>query len=845
MPAIQTDFIPRILKRTAAIELMDTQNLNLNFLREFEIPVLTACCNRIAASIPDFKIQDIGLQKELIQNEAFAAYLATLIELCPEEEPSDFEEKSYNQNYRHRDTSPHSPESKRNLFMLRLYDLIQVCQANQRDITVYPAKALADSLSLDLQETELRLIFLEYFAPMQLDDTARETVAANLNSCVNIPLELDVQQKELLLEPFVFSRWLFASAPFHEVCNLLRACPDLLDIIRLLHEQKINEKLGLTEYKVFSKNALECCRLLRSVTTQMDADAAEKFLSFWKKGDCALSELRSLERWITAHPGQDWDSLFATYSGYINLLYGARFKKIDLSSVSSVQEDILIYAITHNKKHFIRMVDEHSELFFSIPRTSVLFQPDLYRDHFNLNELTERDMNDCTWMVQGKLKTTILLSDRRYTFPELKALYNAPHIYIQLYHALKSDHQDYRLRVFHQLRKRNLLSSDVLSEKDVPALAQCLDQKPLYNWLQEDFEHIRDLTASDAIQLLVHLERLCHLVFSMENRKDAMLALRNLDILEQFNNMEELKMNLVQMDQDWRSLSEAMGLNQEFQELYWENILAFICENGANISETYLESLNDPQREAFLRVVKAELMGQLEKLKYFEDDLQREIDLPITHQVKDGWMRNLKLEQNGLTAGEYDDFFSTMLLGVQPYSTCLAYDSGAYKKCLLSSFDSNKKVLYATLEGRIVGRAFLRLTKGRMTDSNETKDRFTFVDLEHIKSSRQGPVSNGESLTLFLERPYTSHVNSEMEAQIMRSFVALAQKKSKELGAALVLSVDYRGNSGTSFAQTHFDIYISKSKAGIQYLDSLDGPAEASKEGSYRANTFLVQKDIQ
>jgi len=57
--------------------------------------------------------------------------------------------------------------------------------------------------------------------------------------------------------------------------------------------------------------------------------------------------------------------------------------------------------------------------------------------------------------------------------------------------------------------------------------------------------------------------------------------------------------------------------------------------------------------------------------------------------------RKTGIEQNGVQAGEYDDFFSTMLLGVQPYSTCLAYNGGAYQECLLSSFDSNKKILYA------------------------------------------------------------------------------------------------------------------------------------------------------
>ena len=35
-------------------------------------------------------------------------------------------------------------------------------------------------------------------------------------------------------------------------------------------------------------------------------------------------------------------------------------------------------------------------------------------------------------------------------------------------------------------------------------------------------------------------------------------------------------------------------------------------------------------------------------------------------------------------------------------------------------------------------------------------------------------------------------------------------------------------------------MYISKSKAGEQYLDSLDGSNTVDKEGSYKKNKFLV-----
>ena len=41
-------------------------------------------------------------------------------------------------------------------------------------------------------------------------------------------------------------------------------------------------------------------------------------------------------------------------------------------------------------------------------------------------------------------------------------------------------------------------------------------------------------------------------------------------------------------------------------------------------------------------------MGKLDQLKYFEGDLQRELDSPLTGPVKTGWKRNLYIVQNDL-----------------------------------------------------------------------------------------------------------------------------------------------------------------------------------------------------
>lgn len=98
-----------------------------------------------------------------------------------------------------------------------------------------------------------------------------------------------------------------------------------------------------------------------------------------------------------------------------------------------------------------------------------------------------------------------------------------------------------------------------------------------------------------------------------------------------------------------------------------------------------------------------------------------------------------------------------------------------------------------------------------------------------------------EHNTLFLERPYISGAGPEAKEQAVQALVGLAKRKAEELGVLLVLSQDYGVYQPRGFTQTRLHVYISKSKGGAQYLDSLDGEAAVSKEGSYLANRFLIQ----
>ena len=67
-------------------------------------------------------------------------------------------------------------------------------------------------------------------------------------------------------------------------------------------------------------------------------------------------------------------------------------------------------------------------------------------------------------------------------------------------------------------------------------------------------------------------------------------------------------------------------------------------------------------------------------------------------------------------------------------------------------------------------------------------------------------------------------------------------KKADVMGAMLVVSNSYKPTAKEDFVRTNFHVYISKSKAGSQYLDSLNGSAKVSDEGGYRTNSFFINK---
>lgn len=130
--------------------------------------------------------------------------------------------------------------------------------------------------------------------------------------------------------------------------------------------------------------------------------------------------------------------------------------------------------------------------------------------------------------------------------------------------------------------------------------------------------------------------------------------------------------------------------------------------------------------------------------------------------------------------------------------------------------------------------------KGSFVAADERKT-IEFVDVT-VKSE---PHENkAEELVLFLERYYQSGLSEQEIRKAINLTAMLVKENAEKIEARLVLSSSYKNVlENKNYVLTNFYMYISASKNGSQYLDSLGGAAGVSASGSYTCNTFLLEAE--
>ena len=468
----------------------------------------------------------------------------------------------------------------------------------------------------------------------------------------------------------------------------------------------------------------------------------------------------------------------------------------------------------------------------------MILDEEVYKRCLNLNTLNEQNLRDCEYMVVPWRKSEESLFSKPRVFEELKVLYNVKAVYIDLYDRLAYSKSDDRLRVIRELIKRDCLT-DALEENQVERLAEALSKKPLSRWMQEDFKNILDLRHETAIWILIFLMDFTELLKDLTKDNQVYFLLHNQNLLNGCSGLPALMDKLLAQDPSWKNLKTELNISDAFVVENKSNIQKFIYEGGAEIMTSFLNR-QPKKKEEIRRIVNAELLGKFMELKYHGGDLGREIAFPIKRDTEEIWKEKLLRVDCGWEIWEEDSLLPVMQIGEVPLRSCISYRNGPNCDCLLSCFDANKKIIFIKHNGKIVFRAILRLTKGSFVAADERKT-IEFVDVT-VKSE---PHENkAEELVLFLERYYQSGLSEQEIRKAVNLTAMLVKEKAEKLGARLVLSSSYKNVlENKNYVLTNFYMYISASKNGSQYLDSLGGVAGVSASGSYTCNTFLLEAE--
>lgn len=306
------------------------------------------------------------------------------------------------------------------------------------------------------------------------------------------------------------------------------------------------------------------------------------------------------------------------------------------------------------------------------------------------------------------------------------------------------------------------------------------------------------------------------------------------------NSLKDGMRQFMTKDETVLAVKKALKIPDEFYEEYQDHVQQFFLNGGGQYAKAYMtrEVIVSP----FTVVMKAAMSGKLPELRY--TDLDKECCMDIPESMLKVWTTDQDRQIDGFEVYEDTSFNGIMKMGAVPTRTCMNYADGMYRECLLAYFDGNKKIVYVKKNGAIIGRAVIRLTKtvNHMVDKNKSL-AFTDVTADTHKQHAKAETPVIETPVLFLERCY-SGVQAEGRIRLEAALIQFIAEKAKEAGCGLVVAKDYMELSLKmakipDLKSAHRFVFITKSKAGDQYLDSFGGVYSNKKYDRQRENVFV------
>ncbi|QUH22157.1 hypothetical protein [Alkaliphilus sp. B6464] len=589
--------------------------------------------------------------------------------------------------------------------------------------------------------------------------------------------------------------------------------------------------------------------VLKSIEDRLHSDDFKRVMGIVFEREVLNKELKMLNYKI--EKGQDYSSIY-NYMDYIKFLYKDQYEDLFnefnyiLSRSSNKQNDFIIYCVRNRKKAFIKLMLEEKDTFNKLYDTCILFSND-FRNYININTLNKDNLIDISSVSSNEDVFKRISKGETITFNEYKILSGCSAFVIDIYFVLDMRIDD-KLKLISELvgiNEKNLKMPELSLEEKVQRVKSLLEQKPLSKWINDDLAHIKRCKRSRYLQILLNKDVFRRFIpeIKEENDIDFLMDNRNTPFMN-MKDLKDAKHAYYKDSEELISLLNRMGLSDSFIEDNKDGICKFASEGLIRVVDTLYDCVNSAQKRNLMLLTKAYMAEQFEKVKFFNDDLDIEIGIQTTDKVKDEWKKNIKKDiNNEYYCEETYDFKTTLKMGENPTSTCMNWRSGSYNNCLLSNFDTNKKLLVAGNSDGLVARAVIRLTKGieNLENYNYTQGKLTFKDIEKIEEyNNEMVIEQKEQLILFVERPYIKGVSDKIKKRILKTFVKIAMEKAKHINALVVVAnsyydsiLDKQGLGCTSLEFKVYSVFISYSKNGMQYIDSFNGRTGPENEGHY------------
>ena len=168
----------------------------------------------------------------------------------------------------------------------------------------------------------------------------------------------------------------------------------LKKFILFLVLNKLQVPLKIEHYEKISKEINVISEYIYSISKILDNDAMYKLLLRWVENNCNVYDLKFIKNNIDNVKKEDRETIFYNRSGYINFIFKSKVSNSIMKFIDRDKEDLIIYAISNNKKAFLKLIEENKEMFLKIPSISILYDKNFYSKYVNLNSLTSKDLLD-------------------------------------------------------------------------------------------------------------------------------------------------------------------------------------------------------------------------------------------------------------------------------------------------------------------------------------------------------------------------------------------------------------------------------------------------------------------